>query len=155
MKFNKIVKTLTLAATLGLSQMSFAGVDTQTDANDVILAGYDAVAYFTQSKAVEGTKEFTAVHKGAIYQFSSAENRDTFKADPNKYEPAYGGYCAYGSTFGKKFEVNGKAFEIVDGTLYVNKSENVYEAWKQDIPTFIDQADEKWKNIEFKAPSEL
>jgi len=155
MKFNTLLKSATLAVTLAVSQLSFAGVDTQTDANDVILAGYDAVAYFTVNKAVEGSKDFTAAHKGAIYQFSSAENRDLFKANPNKYEPAYGGYCAYGSVFGKKFEVNGKAFEIVDGKLYVNKNENVYIAWSEDVPTNITKADINWKEIVDKAPGEL
>ena len=155
MKFNTLVKTATLAVTLGLSQLALAGVDTETDANDVILSGYDAVSYFTVNKAVEGSNEFTAAHKGAIYQFSSAENRDVFKANPNKYEPAYGGYCAYGSTFGKKFEVNGKAFEIVDGQLYVNKNEDVYQAWVKDVPVHIEQADGQWKEIAYKAASDL
>lgn len=155
MKFNSLVKTATLAVTLGLSQLAFAGVDTETDANDVILSGYDAVSYFTVNKAVEGSKDFTAAHKGAIYQFSSAENRDAFKANPAKYEPAYGGYCAFGSKFGKKFEVNGKAFEIVDGQLYVNKNESVYERWSEDIPANIEEADVKWKDIAYKAPSAL
>ncbi len=155
MKFSSLLKTTTLAVTLAVSQLSFAGVDTETDANDVILAGYDAVAYFAVNKAVEGSTKFTAAHKGAIYQFSSAANRDTFKANPNKYEPAYGGYCAYGSVFGKKFEVNGKAFEIVDGKLYVNKNENVYEAWSEDVPTNITKADVNWKDIAYKAPAAL
>ena len=67
------------------------------------------------------------MHNNAIYQFSSAKNRDAFNENPSKYEPQFGGFCAYGTALGKKFEVNGKAFEVVGGKLYVNKDENVYD----------------------------
>ena len=130
-----------------LSMPLFAGVDTGTDDNDVILAGHDAVAYHTEGKAVLGSNRFTAVHNDAIYQFSSAANRDLFKENPDKYAPAYGGFCAYGATLGKKFLVDGKAFEVVDGQLYVNKNMQVYEIWRKDVPGYIQKADEQWPNI--------
>ena len=120
----------------------------EVDKNSVILAGYDAVAYFTQNEAVEGNAEFTATHNGAIYRFSSAKNRDLFSKNPAKYEPQYGGFCAYGAALGKKFEVNGKAFEIVDGKLYVNKNEDVYEVWVEDKAENIVEADKQWVSIE-------
>ncbi|MCU7844466.1 MAG: YHS domain-containing protein [Candidatus Thiodiazotropha sp. (ex Monitilora ramsayi)] len=125
----------------------WADVDTGTDANDVILAGYDTVAYHTEGKAVPGSEKFTAVYNDAIYQFSSAGNRDLFKGNPEKYAPAYGGYCAYGATLGKKFQVDGKAFEVVDGQLYVNKNQQVYEIWRKDIPDNLSKANEQWPNI--------
>ena len=127
--------------------LGHAGVATSTDANDVILAGHDAVAYFTQSKPVLGSAEFTAQHDGAVYRFASAANRDRFQADPDKYAPAYGGYCALGTSFGKKFEVDGKAFEIVEGRLYVNKNLSVYKTWKKDIPNNIVKAEGHWPTI--------
>ena len=127
--------------------LGHAGVATSTDANDVILAGHDAVAYFTQSKPVLGSAEFTAQHDGAVYRFASATNRDRFQADPDKYAPAYGGYCALGTSFGKKFEVDGKAFEIVEGRLYVNKNLSVYKTWKKDIPNNIVKAEGHWPTI--------
>ena len=126
---------------------TFAGTETETDANDVILAGHDAVAYFTENRAVEGSAAFTATHDGAIYRFSSAKNRDLFRASPARYAPAYGGYCALGTSFGKKFEIDGKAFEVVDGQLYVNKNLKVYASWKKDIPGNIVKADEQWPTI--------
>lgn len=140
--------------------MSFAGlvnasVDTETDANDVILAGHDAVAYFTEGKPVAGSAEYTAVHNGAIYRFSSKKNRNKFTNNPEKYAPQYGGFCAYGMTFGKKFEVNGKAFEIVDGKLYVNKNLDVYKAWKEDVPKHIIEANDQWPNVVNVAPKDL
>lgn len=142
------LKTLFALVSISMSSFVFAGADTETDENGVILAGHDVVAYFTQNKAVEGSAEFTAVFKDAIYRFSSAENRDLFNKNPEKYEPAYGGFCAYGATFGKKFEIDGKAFKIVDGVLYVNKNLQVYEAWRKDVPKHINEADEFWPEIE-------
>lgn len=140
---------------LGFSALVNAGVNTETDANDVILAGHDAVAYFTEGKPVKGSAEFTAAHNGAIYRFSSAKNRKKFTANPDQYAPQYGGFCAYGMTFGKKFEIDGKAFEIVDGKLFVNKNLRVYKKWKKDIPAHIAQADSKWPAVENIAAGDL
>lgn len=150
----------TIASAIGLvmlitSSLSFAGADTETDANGVILAGYDAVSYFTENAAVEGRAEFTAVYNDAIYRFSSAKNRDVFSANPEKYAPQYGGFCAYGAALGKKFEVNGKAFEIVDGKLYVNKNEDVYETWVEDKAENILDADKEWLVIATVPASDL
>ena len=156
MSFSTFFKTpfKNLIAILALSVSAFAsaGADTDTDANGVILAGHDAVAYFTDNKPVEGSAKFTAVHNDAIYRFSSAKNRDTFKANPSKYAPQYGGFCAYGMTFGKKFEIDGKAFEVVDGKLFVNKNLSVYKAWKKDVPKHISQANQQWPTVE-KVPA--
>ncbi|MEM7099335.1 MAG: YHS domain-containing (seleno)protein [Pseudomonadota bacterium] len=150
----KLRKSLA-AITVLMSGIAWAGVETSTDANDVILAGYDAVAYFTEGQPVKGDAQYTAQHDGAVYRFSSAENRDLFRASPEKYAPAYGGYCALGTSFGKKFEVDGKAFEIVEGRLYVNKNLSVYKSWKKDIPGNIVKAEGHWPTIQDVAASEL
>lgn len=140
-------RLLTALVTTLFAFQAFAGVDTQTDENGVILAGHDAVAYFTESKPVLGSAEFTSLHNGAIYRFSSAANRDTFNQTPEKYAPAYGGWCSTGTSFGKKFEVNGKAFEIVDGQLFVNKNEEVHQYWLKDVSGNIEKAENNWKDI--------
>lgn len=133
---------------LVFSGMVLAGVDSDVDENGVILAGHDAVAYFTMQKAIEGKATITAVYNDAIYRFSNENHRDLFVKNPEKYAPAYGGFCAYGATFGKKFAVDGKAFKVVDGKLYVNKNLQVGEAWKEDIPKHIKEADGYWPGIE-------
>ena len=92
------------------------------------------VAYFTENAAVEGSAKYTAVHNDAIYYFSSKKNRKLFNKNPEKYVPQYGGFCAYGAALGKKLDVDGKAFEVVDGKLYVNKNLDVYETWVEDKP---------------------
>ena len=131
------------------------GVDTGTDSNGVILAGHDTVAYHTEGKPVRGKASITAVHNDAIYRFSSVANRDLFVAEPDKYAPAYGGYCAFGASFGKKFEVDGKAFQVVGGQLFVNKNLDVYKTWRQDIAGNIVQSEANWPRIEQIAADKL
>lgn len=140
-------RSLLLISTLATALFAQAGVETSTDGNDVILAGHDAVAYFTVGKPVRGSSEFTAQHDGAVYRFANAKNRDLFRADPDKYAPAYGGYCALGTSFGKKFDIDGQAFEIVAGRLYVNKDLSVYKTWRKDIPNNIVKAEGQWPGI--------
>jgi YHS domain-containing protein len=155
MKTLSILKSLAIVAAAAISFNATAGVDTDTDSNDVTLAGHDAVAYFTQSAAIVGSSDFTAVHDGAIFYFASAANRDTFKSDADKYAPQYGVFCAYGAAHGKKFNVDGKAFEVVDGKLYVNKNLDVYEVWEEDKTENIETANGKWPSIKTVAAGDL
>jgi hypothetical protein len=155
MKKSNILATLVAASTMLFGTLSLAGNNSEVDANGVILAGHDAVAYFTQNAAVEGKAKFTAVHNDAIYRFSSAANRDTFSANPGKYAPQYGGFCAYGAALGKKFDIDGKAFEVVDGKLYVNKNLDVYETWVEDKAENIVEANTQWTTIENIAAKDL
>ncbi|MFK7732592.1 MAG: YHS domain-containing (seleno)protein [Pseudomonadales bacterium] len=141
--------------TLLMSAGALAGVETATNDNDVILNGYDTVAYHTQSEAVEGNADITAVYEGAIYRFSSTKNRDLFAENPAKYAPAYGGYCALGTSFGKKFEVDGKAFQVVEGQLYVNKNLSVYKSWRKDIPGNLVKSEANWPTIKNVAAGDL
>lgn len=148
LRSTKRIQALLFSAFVLLSGAAMAKSAIDTDSNDVTLAGHDAVAYFTENKAVLGKAEFTAAHKGAIYRFSSAANRDLFQTNPEKYAPAYGGFCAYGAALGKKFSVDGKAFKIVDGRLYVNKDLSVAKIWTKDVPGNIVKADQQWETIE-------
>ena len=122
---------------------------------NLALKGYDAVAYQTEGAPVPGTEAFTATHDGATYRFASAANRDTFAANPAQYMPAYGGYCAMGVVFGKKFDVDPAAFRVVDGTLYLNVNKDIQARWQQDIPGNITKAAGKWPEIADKAPADL
>lgn len=113
----------------------------------VALQGYDPVAYFTESKAVEGSDQFTTQYQGATYKFESAANRDAFVANPAKYAPQYGGYCAYGVAHGDKADVDPEAFTVVNGKLYMNYDKAVRFLWKRDIPGNITKADQNWPNL--------
>ena len=113
------------------------------------IQGYDAVAYFKQNKAVEGKKEFAIFHQGAAYYFASAENAALFKNDPAKYEPAYGGWCAYAmGANGEKVEVDPGTFKIKDGRLFLfyNKFfNNTLKDWNRDENNLKTKADQNWK----------
>ncbi len=116
-----------------------------TDAGAI--RGYDPVAYFTQSKPVKGTPELKYAWKGADWHFASKENLDAFKADPEKYAPQYGGYCAYGTSSGYKAPTEAGAWTIVDNKLYLNYNRKVKETWSKDTPGYIKKADANWPQV--------
>ncbi len=109
--------------------------------------GYDVVSYFSDGKAVEGDGDFTHKWKESEWHFSSAKNRDMFAANPEKYAPQYGGYCAYAVSKGYTASVDPEAWTIVDGKLYLNYSKSVQSTWEQDIPGYIASADGHWPNV--------
>ncbi len=140
---------------IALAPMALAGVEVNTDKGGVAIHGYDPVAYFTEEAPVEGDPAYTASYEGATYHFASAENRDRFEADPAAYAPAYGGYCAFGVSVGRKFDVDPTAWKVVDGTLYLNLNHDVQRRWSQDVPGHIARADDQWPQIVDKSDEEL
>jgi YHS domain-containing protein len=104
------------------------------------IAGYDPVAYFTDGKPVEGSSEFETTWRGATWRFASVAHRDQFVADPEKYAPQYGGYCAWAVAHDKTAGIDPEAWEIVDGKLYLNYSKDIQAQWQQDVPGYIAQA---------------
>jgi len=136
---------LAFAATAALAQ---AGrTPTNVDAAGVILKGFDAVAYQTESRAVKGSAQFTATHDGATYHFASAANRDRFVANPAKFEPMYGGYCAMGVAVGKKLDVDPTAFTVHEGRLFVNVDTKVRGMWAKDVNGNNTKADRNWAEV--------
>ncbi len=101
-----------------------------TDFQGVAIRGYDTVAYFTENRAVKGTPAHAFEWNGAVWHFTSAEHRDLFAADPEKYAPEFGGYCAWGVYKDKVVNSNPEVFDIVDGRLYLNLSDKVQEKWR-------------------------
>ena len=113
----------------------------------VAVGGYDPVAYFTEDKPVKGNEDITAEYKGATWRFASAANRETFLADPERYAPQYGGYCAFAVSSGYTAKSDPEAWRIVDGKLYLNYSKGVQKRWSQDIPGHISKADSNWPGV--------
>jgi YHS domain-containing protein len=130
-------------------------VEINTDAMGLMIRGYDPVAYFTEGRPVPGNPDISLEYRGAKYLFSSAQNRATFKADPEKYAPQYGGYCAFGVYEGKKFDIDPASWRIVDGKLYFNLNPVILEMWSKDIPKYLQEAEKNWPKIRGKAPAEL
>src|SRR5919106_3751017 len=112
--------TVGFVATMLWAAVAFAGVEANTDATGVVLRGYDPVAYFTQGKPVVGDEQFSAEHAGGKYLFSTAANRDAFIANPAKYAPQYGGYCAFGVAEGAEVDDGPPPLPEMGGKLAPN-----------------------------------
>lgn len=152
----KFIKSVFIAAGLLFAGSSFAAdSDANADANDVAIHGYDTVAYFTKNEPTKGTAKFTATYKNTVYQFSSAENRDLFRANPTKYAPQFGGYCAMGVALNKKLDVDPTAWRVVDGKLYLNLNKEVQTKWLSDVPGNLKTANEVWPTIKDKPAASL
>ena len=117
------------------------------DSSAVALQGYDPVAFFTDGKPMKGDAKFPARHKGATYLFSTKERRELFTKDPAKYEPAFGGYCAFGVSRGKLVNIDVEAFQIVDGRLLLQYSKGVRDDFNKDAKANLAKAEANWPGL--------
>ena len=114
---------------------------------DTAVSGYDTVAYFTDGLPVEGSREHSYDWMGTTWLFASAEHRELFQADPEKYAPRYGGYCAYAVANGVTAPGDPQVWRIVDGRLYLNVNKSIQSEWEKDIPGYIHSADANWPKL--------
>ena len=133
-----------LVLAFALSAPAMAAQAINTNGSNFAIGGYDPVAYFTDGKAIRGAKAYTHEWGGNAWRFRTEENRDAFAAAPDKYAPAYGGYCAYGVAEGYKVRIDPRAFTIVDGRLYLNYSKGIKKRFDSDRPGYIAKADANW-----------
>ena len=143
-----LAAALLLAAAFALpaaaNAANAANLPIDKDAQGVAIHGYDAVAYFTAGKPVAGKAEFNTRWQGAEWRFASAEDRDLFVKEPEKYAPQYGGHCAYGMALGHLAPSDPRAWKVVDGKLYLNFNKDVQSQWQKDTAGFIPKADKNW-----------
>ena len=139
---------LVALAALLFAGPALAGKVNKSFLGGVAIEGYDPVAYFTDGKPVEGSQEYTAEYDGATWRFASAEHRDMFEADPMKYAPQFGGYCAYGVAQGALADIDPDAWSIVDGKLYLNLNKDIQAEWQKDIPGYLVKAKENWPTLQ-------
>ena len=145
----------------GLPSTAFAGAEVNVAPGKTLkgpgiaVHGYDTVAYFTQQKPVQGSAEFSVVHGGATYRFASAGNMKKFEANPDKFVPAYGGYCAFGVSVGAKFDGDPRYWKIVDGKLYLSLNKKIQDTWLKDVPGNIGKAEKSWMKIKHTDPEKL
>ncbi len=152
---NKFYKNaLALIASLCLLAPGLSRAETPRD-NVVGAGGYDLTSYFTQEKPQRGNGHHVASVDGVTYLFATDESKKVFEANPAKFLPQYGGFCAYGASISKKFVADPDVFDIVDGKLYFNLDSKIRGLWSQDIPGRIKNADANWKVIANKKVSEL
>ncbi|MCU0444631.1 MAG: YHS domain-containing protein [Microscillaceae bacterium] len=119
--------------------------------SQLAIQGYDPVGYFVSSKAVKGKKEFQYTHKGVKYYFANQTNLNTFKQNPDKYEPAYGGWCAYAiGAKNDKVSIDPGTFKIKNGKLFLfynSWGTNTLNYWNDDEANLYKKAESNWKKI--------
>ena len=150
---------LTLLFLLSMA-FSYATVSAQSDLRKkqfniektgLAIQGYDPVAYIESNKAIEGKSSINLLIDGITYYFSTTQNKELFRANPSKYEPQYGGWCAYamGST-GEKVEIDPSTFKIVNGKVYLfyhTWVNNTLTKWNKEEVTLKNKADINWTKI--------
>jgi YHS domain-containing protein len=145
---NRIILSLILATlALPLFAQTTAKILVNVDGTGVAIQGYDPVAFFTDNKPVKGDQKVLIKHDGAIYYFATKEHKDLFKENPAKYEPEFGGYCAYGVSKNKLVEIDVDAFQIVDGKLLLQYSKGIRDDFNKDTKGNLTKADANWTGL--------
>ena len=142
-----VLRFAVVAATLlAASTSAHAGGPINTSLfGKLAVDGYDVVAYQTDHKAVKGKADFRYSWHDANWQFASAEHLAAFKADPQRYAPQYGGYCAYAvAAKNDKVDIDPQAFTVLGDKLYLNYSKDVQAKWNADRAALIEKADRNW-----------
>jgi YHS domain-containing protein len=143
-----------LALVLGISFLAGLPVLAQKSSTfvqgDKAIRGYDPVAYFIESKPVKGSEQLLYNWNNSNWYFSTQQNLDLFKANPEKYAPQYGGYCAYGLSNGYKAPTDADAWTIENGKLYLNYNIEVREMWNKERKERIERADKNWPQVKNK-----
>jgi YHS domain-containing protein len=146
----------TAQAGLVLTMPASAGVpgsrsQINLDANGVALGGYDPVAYFDGGKPTHGAAAIFASYGGARYLFATEAHRRAFLTNPKKYVPEFGGFCAVGTSFGEKVDVDPKTGEVVKGKLYLNNNQHALDIFNKDQSGTITKAKSNWPTVKDKS----
>ena len=152
--FKTLLGGVALSVAMATSALA-AGVEINASSTGLALQGYDPVAYFTDGAPTKGSYKITTVFDDATYRFASEEHKAQFEANPEAYLPAYGGYCAFGTAMGFKFDGDPTYWKIVDNTLYLNLSKDIQTRWEGNIPGFVEDANGHWENIADVEPAAL
>ncbi len=143
-------KTLPFICLATFASFALAEPKANVDKSGVGLQGYDPVAFFTDGKPVLGKEEFHSSFHDVTYRFASAEHQAMFEKDSTKYEPQFGGYCAYGVAKGHLSPVKIDAFQIVNGRLLMQYDSGVKKAFNEDQPGNLETADKTWPTLSAK-----
>lgn len=144
--------------------LTFTGKPTDAPA-PLALRGYDTVSYFTDGKPQLGTVQHAVSHNGAIYWFASDEHKKMFEAEPDRYLPQYGGFCAYGVTQKTKFDGDPLLWNIHQGKLYLNVTPDLQAKWLgkglingvigNSLEENVTEANQNWPGIRGAKPQTL
>jgi YHS domain-containing protein len=143
---------------LGIAGTTIAGTDSPVPAvnaeQGIGLKGYDPFAYFINGAPTKGSERYSFAWKGVTYRFASAGNLEKFKADPEKYLPQYGGYCAYAMSRDRIADIDPSRWAIVNGKLYLNNGFVAEKLWSLNKSGNIVSADHNWPQYPKKAIGE-
>ncbi|MBL25166.1 MAG: YHS domain-containing protein [Rhodospirillaceae bacterium] len=154
-KFARIA-ALSVATIIALPVSGALAVDEHYVNDSAVAGGYDVVAYHTAGQPTKGSANYSAKYQGATWHFASAKNQKLFKANPAKYAPAYGGWCAAGASKGKKVPTKAHLWAIVDGQLYLNSSPKAHNGlFLKNTEKVIRKGERNWKQIFATPKSEL
>ncbi|MDC7995264.1 YHS domain-containing (seleno)protein [Altibacter sp. HG106] len=146
----KTLQFITVVVSLVLSTPLVAQEDLVNTDDGYAAEGYDVVAYF-EGEAEKGKNDYSVTHDGVSYRFATKERMMTFKKEPKKYIPQYGGFCAYAIADGKRVGINPKRFKIQDGRLYLfydSWGANTLKKWNEEGPEMLQKkADKNWEEI--------
>lgn len=109
--------------------------------------GYDVTAYFSENKAVKGSKKYKTEYQGADWLFASQDNLDKFTANPEAYAPQYGGYCAYAAALNTTASGDPEQWSIEHGKLYLNYDKSIKDKWESNKLDYIAKGDMNWPAI--------
>jgi len=126
------------------AQFGFSKSLENVDRTGLGIKGYDPVAYFTDNAPILGSSQFQTTFDGVIYHFNSAAHKEAFDANPEKYAPQFGGFCAYGVSKGSTVSIDPAAFQIVDGRLLLQYSRGIRETFNKDSVGNLKKADANW-----------
>lgn len=143
---NNLLLLLGLASTLGVVSAAATVVNADRHSN-IALQAYDPVAFFTDHQPVKGSPFISAEHAGYTYLFASEEHKAEFLRRPDKYLPAYGGYCAFGVSIGKFFPVEIDTWEIIDGRLVLQFSQDIKKTFAEDKAANLRKAEANWPKL--------
>jgi YHS domain-containing protein len=138
---------LTLLLLIAVPAMAQPKKLLNVDKNDIAIKGYDPVAFFTQNKPVKGNPQFASDYNGARYLFASTEDKATFDANPGKYEPQFGGFCAYAVSRGRTAPIKVEAFQIVNGRLLLQYDLDILKEFQKDTQGNLKKADQNWPSV--------
>jgi len=150
-----VLAAMMLLATITNAQSAATTTFVNVNSQGVILDGYDAVAFFTDNKPVKGDSQFQLSYGGAIYYFASKEHLDLFKANPDKYKPQFGGYCAYAVSLGRVAPIDVNTFSIVDGRLVLQHNARAVAGWNKDVAGNLVLADKYWPAVANNAGKQI
>ena len=138
----------TIAAVAVFATPVFAGeLVNVAGASGIAVDGYDPVAFFTEKKPTNGDPSISTTYKGAKYFFVSKAHKAEFEADPDKYVPQFGGYCAYGVAVGALFPVDINTWQVRNGKLYLNLNPEILKLFNKDFEGFVVKAEKNWPEL--------